>query len=52
MYTIQTGRIDTNTSGEKRFIEVGCPYCAVDTGGNHERGCPNNYKRKSFEVTE
>jgi len=19
-----------------------CPYCKVDSGGNHEPGCPNN----------
>ena len=33
-------RIDT-TDGNVYYIPEGCPYCELDTAGNHKPDCPN-----------
>lgn len=40
MSILRIGRTDSTTDGENVFIETGCLYCNVDTGGNHKWNCP------------
>ncbi len=30
---------------------VNCPYCNVDTGGNHEVDCPNRRMKESLTMS-
>jgi len=31
---------------------VNCPFCSLDTAGNHETDCPNNIKNASLIVRD
>ncbi len=31
---------------------VNCPYCSIDTGGNHEIGCPNYPNKDTIAISK
>lgn len=45
------GSVEKDTLGNAVFWPWSCPYCQLDTAGNHEYNCPNRHQDALIETT-